>query len=406
MNLFNVDAPIIDSLMQDDLYKWSMDQCILHRFPGVSVKVKFKCRTPNVDLRPLIPEINENLDYLCNLHFQKEDLEYLAKIRWFKPDFIDYLRMLQLDRNQIHVEEDESEPCKIRIWAEGAWRTVIWFEIPVLAIVQELYMRHYCKDNNIDLLKLEDEGKRRLDSMIRTFGFNADLGFKLSDFGIRRRFSGPWQDYVVQQFSEQIPNVFSGTSNVALAKKYNVLPIGTFAHELFMGIAGTNVKTSEIQKATLQAWANEYRGDLGIALSDIYGFRAFLRDFDLYFAKLFDGCRHDSGDPITWGEMLIDHYKKLRIDPTTKTGVWSDSLDENKAIEIAKHFKGRIKVSFGIGTRLCNNLGIEPLSIVMKLIESNGNPVCKLSDCEEKQMCEDQTTVNWFKHVYQWKPID
>ena len=405
MDLFNLDEPIINSLLEDDLYKWSMDQCILHRYPGVNVKVKFKCRTKGVNLRPLIPEINEQLDHLCRLKFDKSELEYLSGIRWFKPDFIDYLRMLELDRNQIHVEEDSNEDCGIKIWAEGAWRTVIWFEIPVLAIVQELYMQHYCKENSIDMVALEVEGKRRLDAMIRKFGFNSDLGFTLADFGIRRRFSGPWQDYVVKQFSSEIPNVFVGTSNVALAKKYNIHPIGTFAHELFMGIAGTNVRASEVQKTTLQAWADEYRGDLGIALSDIYGFNAFLKDFDLYFAKLFDGCRHDSGDPIKWGEMLIEHYKKLRIDPRTKTGVWSDSLDEDKAIKIATHFKNRIKVSFGIGTRLCNNLGIEPLSIVMKLIESNGCPTCKLSDCDSKQMCEDPATVEWFKKVYNWCPI-
>jgi len=199
---------------------------------------------------------------------------------------------------------------------------------------------------------------------------------------------------------------FSGTSTVYLAKKFGVSPIGTFAHELFMGVMGTDVRVSEVQRRTLDMWAHEYRGELGIGLSDIFGFRAFLRDFDLYFAKLFDGCRHDSGDPFTWGEMLIDHYRKLRIDPRTKTACWSDSLDTRRALAIARRFHDRIKVTFGIGTHLTNDMGVEPLSIVMKLTQSNGHPVVKLSDSPGKSMCDDASFVEYVKQQYDWKSID
>ena len=173
-----------------------------------------------------------------------------------------------------------------------------------------------------------------------------------------------------------------------------------------MGVMGTDVRVSEVQRRTLDMWAHEYRGELGIGLSDIFGFRAFLRDFDLYFAKLFDGCRHDSGDPFTWGEMLIAHYKRLRIDPRTKTACWSDSLDTKKALAIARRFHDRIKVTFGIGTHLTNDMGVEPLSIVMKLTQSNGHPVVKLSDSPGKSMCDDASFVEYVKQQYDWKSID
>ena len=250
------------------------------------------------------------------------------------------------------------------------------------------------------------EGRRRLRRKIDAFDRHADWGFKVADFGLRRRYSGAWQEEVVREFADRGRRIFSGTSNVYLAKKFGVSPIGTFAHELFMGVMGTDVRVSEVQRRTLDMWAHEYRGELGIGLSDIFGFRAFLRDFDLYFSKLFDGCRHDSGDPFTWGEMLIAHYKRLRIDPTTKTACWSDSLDTRRALAIARRFHDRIKVTFGIGTHLTNDMGVEPLSIVMKLTQSNGHPVVKLSDSPGKAMCDDASFVEYVKQQYDWKSID
>ena len=191
-----------------------------------------------------------------------------------------------------------------------------------------------------------------------------------------------------------------------LAKEFDVKPIGTFAHEWFMGIQGENVRLSEVQKTALDIWAKEYRGELGIALSDIFGFNAFLRDFDKYFSKLFDGCRHDSGSPFTWGEMLIDHYKKLGLDPLTKTGCWSDSLNADKCVEIAKRFSNRIKVSFGVGTSITNSLGITLSFSSSFLARSNGHPVCKLSDAPGKGMCHSQNYIDYCKSVYDYRSID
>lgn len=392
-----MDEPVIKSLLEQDFYKFTMGQLVLHQLPMVNVKVEFRLRTPGIDLTPYVGRISEELDHLCSLRFSDPEIAYLRGIRFLASDFCDYLKRLWLYRDQIHVERDPRVNGGVAIWAEGPWRDVIWFEIPVLAIVQELWMRDHPGS--------QAEGERRLDEKISRFSERASWGYKVADFGLRRRYSGAWHKRVVERFADKGATFFSGTSDVLLAKEFGVSPIGTFAHELFMGIMGTDVRVSEVQRRTLDMWAHEYRGELGIALSDVFGFRAFLRDFDLYFSKLFDGCRHDSGDPFVWGEMLIDHYRKMRIDPASKTACWSDSLDTSRALAIAERFHGRLKVTFGIGTHLTNDMGTPPLSIVMKLTESNGHPVVKLSDSPSKSMCNDASFVEYVKQQYNWQPI-
>lgn len=387
---------VIKSLLETDMYKLSMQQAVLHNFPKTHVKVEFKCRS-NVSLGYLKPAVDKELDHLCQLRFTKDELNYLRTIRYLSSDYIDYLKMFQLDREHIKTGVDENG--QLTIVAEGPWREVIMFEIPCLAIVQELYMA----DKNVDMAYAESA---LMDKIIKFKQASTKYNFKLSDFGLRRRFSGDWQDHVVKTFVDYCPEFFVGTSNVYLAKKYNIKPIGTFAHEWFGGIQGENIRISEVQKYALDIWAKEYRGELGIALSDNFGFRAFLNDFDKYFAKLFDGCRHDSGCPFKWGEMLINHFKSLGIDPKTKTACWSDSLDPDKAIELAKTFHDRINVTFGIGTNLTNDVGFKPASIVMKVVESNGKPVCKISDAPGKGMCKDSQYVEYVKQQYNYKSID
>ena len=387
---------IIDSLLETDMYKLSMQQAVLHNFPKTNVKVEFKCRS-NVKLGYLKPALDNELDHLCSLRFTKEELNYLRSIYYLSSDYVDYLKMFQLDREHIKTGVDEDD--QLTIVAEGPWREVIGFEIPCLAIVQELYMQ----DKEVDL---EYADSAITDKIIKFKQANMKYPFKLSDFGLRRRYSSTWHEHVVTRFAKECSEFFVGTSNVKLAQKLGIKPIGTFAHEWFGGIQGENIRVSEVQKYALDVWAKEYRGELGIALSDNFGFNAFLRDFDKYFAKLFDGCRHDSGCPFRWGEMLIDHYKKLNIDPKTKTACWSDALDPDKAILLAKQFSGRINVTFGIGTNLTNDVGFKPVSIVMKVVESNGKPVCKLSDSLGKGMCHDNEYVEYVKSQYNYKSID
>jgi nicotinate phosphoribosyltransferase len=211
-----------------------------------------------------------------------------------------------------------------------------------------------------------------------------------------------WHDEVVSTFARELPGYFNGTSNVFLAMKHNVKPIGTMAHEFIQAGQGLEkVQLKYSQQYMLEKWIEEYRGDLGIALTDTIGMKPFLKDFDLYLAKLYDGCRHDSSDPYTWCFSLVDHYKKLGIDPRTKSAVFSDNLDFLAAANIYKTFKDMIKISFGIGTNLTNDVGFKPLSIVIKLVKVNGNPVAKISDQPEKVICEDEQFLSYLRKVYE-----
>lgn len=404
MNVKIYDHPI-RSLLTNDFYKFTMGQCILHNFPKDYVRFDWHCRTDE-KLGWLKPEIDEELDYICSLRFEKDELDYLRSIPWLADDYIDYLERFYLKRDQVHTDVDETG--QLVMWAEGPWRDVSYFEIPCLAIVSELYMNNKKADLGLPNGAAEKDGIDNIGQMLAKLKrcWHDGYKFTLADFGLRRRFSGAYHYEVVEAFKNCTPEFFVGTSDVSLAKEFGIKPIGTFAHEMFMAAQGMNVRLSETQKFILDTWAKEYRGELGIALSDIYGFRAFLKDFDKYFAKLFDGCRHDSGDPFTWGHMLIDHYKKLGIDPLTKTGCWSDSLNADKCVEIAKEFSGKIKVSFGVGTALTNSTPIKPLNMVMKVTEANGNPVAKLSDSLGKGMCRDQQYVEYLKQVFNYKSID
>ncbi|HUT43618.1 MAG TPA: nicotinate phosphoribosyltransferase, partial [Desulfobacterales bacterium] len=270
----------------------------------------------------------------------------------------------------------------------------------VLAIINQIYFTSTVEQEI--LIEERKKGSWKLWDKIKLIQDLNDPGFKFSDFGARRRYSKHWHDVVVQRMAEKLPENFAGTSDVYFAYKHNVKPIGTMAHEWIQaGQALTNPRNS--QKFMLQKWADEYRGELGIALSDTLGLDVFLKDFDSYFAKLFDGVRHDSGDPIRMGEKIIAHYKKLKIDPKSKTIVFSDSLTIPKAIEIYQHFKDRIKVSFGIGTNLTNDLVREPLNIVIKMTHCNGQPVAKISDNEGKGMCESAEYLQCLKSILEKK---
>jgi len=385
---------IINSLLDTDYYKLSMWQSALHQFPGVRVKYRFKCRN-DVRLAPFLYQINAEIDHLCTLTFTKHELNYLRGNPYLKEDFVDFLSLFRLNRDHIKVTAVGDD---IDITVEGAWFLTIPFEVPVLAIVQEVYTRNTFTDVNFT-----DVTNILLEKAEKATEYGRKLKFKLADFGTRRRFSYDWHREVVRILSKELPkNVFVGTSNVLFAMKFGLKPIGTMAHEyLMVGQGMEDCKLQNSQRYMLEKWVQEYRGDLGIALSDVVGFDAFLRDFDRYFAKLYDGCRHDSGDPFQWGEKLIDHYQKLGINPLTKQAVFSDGLDMDLAYKLANHFHGRINTSFGIGTNLTNDLpGVKPAQIVMKIVEVNGNPVAKISDSTGKGMCEDASFEKYIREVY------
>lgn len=386
---------IIMSLLDTDLYKFTMQQCVLHRFPNTMVEYAFKCRTPGIDFRPYVQEINFDIDRLCELRFKEDELAYLGKQRFIKEDYIEHLRLLKLNRDHIVVSVNK-KTGELSVVIKGPWYHTILFEVPVLAIINEIYFRN----NGYYTAETYREGEVRLMEKIEQVKDYSEL-FLFADFGTRRRFSWFWQEYVLETFANELPMNLLGTSNVLLAKKLNLKPIGTMAHEFLQAAQALGPRLLDSQKFALENWAQEYRGDLGIALSDVVGFDAFLRDFDLFFAKLFDGCRHDSGDPYTWCNKLIDHYRKLGIDPRMKSAVFSDGLNFKKAIALAKEYKGQIKTSFGIGTNLTNDLGPKALQIVIKMIRCNGQPVAKISDSSGKQMCRDNSYLSYLKEVFQ-----
>ena len=278
---------------------------------------------------------------------------------------------------------------------QGPWLHTILFEVPVLAIVSELYTRHTHPDFDFtvarDRLATKIEQVRALDRPDE---------FVFADFGTRRRFSRTWHDEVVETLSESIPNSLRGTSNVRLARELGLVPIGTMAHEFIQAAQALGPRLAETQRFAFEVWAREYRGDLGVALSDTYSLSAFLRDFDMYFCKLFDGARQDSGDPIEWGEAMIEHYRNNRVDPKTRNLIFSDSLDIPKAAEIWHRFRDRINVSFGIGTNLTHDTGTGPINIVIKMTRCNGQPVVKLSDSPGKVVSTDQHYLAWVRQAF------
>lgn len=389
---------IITSLLDTDLYKFTMMQVVLHHFPAAQVEYRYKCRTPEVNLRPYLDEIRDEISHLCQLRFTEEELAYLRGLRFMKSDFIDFLELFHLPERCITVSEGEKDG-EIAISVKGPWLHTILFEIPVLAIVNEVYFRNECRSANWD------EGRRRLQEKMSLVTADPSLAdFRVAEYGTRRRFSLRWHDEVVRTMKAQMGEHFAGTSNVWMAMRHGVTPLGTMAHEYLQACQALGPRLRDSQVYGLEVWAREYRGDLGIALSDTYGLNAFLRDFDMYFCKLFDGARHDSGDPFVWGERVLAHFAANRTDPRSKTLVFSDALTMPRAIALARHFAGRCRISFGIGTNLTNDLGHEPLQIVMKMIRCNGQPVAKVSDTPEKTMCEDPAYLAYLRQVFELPP--
>lgn len=383
---------IIESLLDTDLYKFTMMQCVLHQFPGASVEYRFRCRNEGIDLRPYMDEVKAQVDHLCLLRFKEDELEYLRSLRFIKDDFVEFLSLFQLKRKYIDISEKDGQ---MAITIKGPWLHTILFEIPVLAIVNETYFRHVAP--NID----KAEGRRRLDAKIRMIEAEPDREMiSISDFGTRRRFSREWQKEVIETLKARLPREFAGTSNVLYAKDLDLIPMGTMAHEYLQACQALGPRLRDSQTYAFEMWAKEYRGDLGIALTDVYGIEPFLKDFDMYFCKLFDGVRQDSGDPEKWGERMIEHYKANRCDPRTKTFIFSDSLTFERLIRLFRRFKGRVKLGFGVGTNLTNDLGPEPLNIVIKMVRANGQPVAKISDTPGKSLCDDPSYLAYLKQVF------
>jgi nicotinate phosphoribosyltransferase len=388
--------PIITSLLDIDLYKFNMDQVIFHKHTDLCGEYYFKCRNQGIVFtEEMVEEINAQIDHLCKLRFKKDELEYLRSIRFLKNDYVEFLRLWHPLRDYVTVSR--SEEGELSIVVNGPLFSAMQFEIYLLEIVNEVYFRMA-----YDYESLRKSAEEKLSRKIKDFN-DGKYSFKFAEFGCRRRLSREWQDVVVQRFCNETKNCV-GTSNVYLAMKHGVTPIGTYAHEFVQMYQGIDsIPLAYTNHYAMKDWYDEYQGDNGTALTDTITTDLFLLDFNRAMVNNYTGVRHDSGDPFEWGEKIIAHYKKYGVDPKTKLLLFSDSLDFDRAQALYDHFKDKAKVSFGIGTFCSNDTGVDPLNIVIKLQYVNGRPVAKLSDVHGKEMCRDKDYLTYLRSSVEFR---
>ena len=392
---------IITSLLDTDLYKFSMGQAISHQFSDYKTTWSFKCRNEDVHFtKEMVEEITGQIKAYCELQFTEDELAYIDNITWMKGSYVDFLRLWKPRFADFEITTDS--PCGLTIDTRGTWLNTSMYEIATLAIVNEVYFR-MAYDYDDLLASFQEKLDRKIQKLIDgeyTIG-------AFSEFGLRRRLSGEAQDYAVRKLAEASyeNSTFVGTSNVYLAKKYHLKPVGTMAHEWIMCVGQGNHKHNPAYSNwyALDAWVKEYGVLNGTALTDAITTDCFLKDFQLTYATLFSGVRHDSGDPYEWGDKMIAHYQSLGIDAASKTLLFSDSLDFDRATSLYRYFSGKAKVAFGIGTYISNDTKVPPLNIVMKTTMCNGMDVAKISDIMGKGMCKNPAYEHYLKRCIDWR---
>lgn len=389
-------APIVESLLDTDLYKFNMDQVIFHKHTDLCCEYHFKLRNKDVTFtKEMAEEINAQIDHLCTLRFKKAELDYLRSIRFIKNDYVEFLRLWHPIRE--YVKASLSDNGELSIVVSGPLFSAMQFEIYLLEIVNEVYFR--MKYDYDTLLRSAEE---KLDAKIRALN-DGTYTFSFAEFGCRRRLSREWEDVVVRRLAQETKSCV-GTSNVYLAYKYGLTPIGTYAHEFVQMYQGIDsIPLAYTNHYAMKDWFSEYDGDNGTALTDTITTDLFLLDFNRSNVNNYTGVRHDSGDPYAWGEKMIAHYQKYGVDPKTKLLLFSDSLDFDRAQKLYDYFKDKTKVSFGIGTFCSNDTCEKALNIVIKLQYVNGRPVAKLSDDVGKAMCKDPDYLEYLKRAVDFR---
>ncbi len=398
---------IVKSFLDTDLYKFSMGQLAMRKYGDANVEWKFVCRNKDVHFTPeMVEEIRRQIKLYCTVQFTKEELDYLSSIKWLDKGYISFLAVWHPMMEHFIINTDAE--CGLNIRTVGPWFLTIYYEIPVLSIVNEVYYRFQYKDEYDKIAQSAiDRAEKKIESLQNG---TYEIG-SFSEFGTRRRFNADVQHKIIGMFKEANDKKllgnshFAGTSNVETAMKENLTVVGTMAHEVFMvtGQGYPERNPAYSNKFVMDDWHDLYGVQLGTALTDCITTDCFLLDFDIKNATLFSGVRHDSGDPIEWGEKMIAHYKKLGIDPKSKTLLFSDSLNFERASNIYKHFKERTRIAFGIGTFLVNDTCVEPLNIVMKTVKANGIPVVKISDTQGKGIGENKQYEEYLKRAINWR---
>ena len=387
--------PIVTSLLDTDLYKFNMNQVIFHKHTNLNGVYHFKCRNEGIVFtKEMLDEINEQIDYLCNLTFKEDELNYLRSIRFIKNDYVEFLRLWHPIRDYVTTSLENGN---LKIIVSGPLFSAMQFEIYLLEIVNEVYFRF--QYNYTELLA---SAKERLAKKIEAFN-TGKYTFKWAEFGCRRRLSKEFEGYALKELKDKTKNMV-GTSNVYYAYKYNLTPIGTYAHEyvqMFQGI--DSIPLAYTNYYAMKDWYTEYEGDNGTALTDTVTTDLFLKDFNRSMVNNYSGVRRDSGDPYVWGEKILAHYRKFGVDPKTKMLLFSDSLNFDKAQEIYEYFKDKCKVSFGIGTFVTNDTKVDALNIVIKLQYVNGRPVAKISDAPTKAMCDDEKYFEYLQEAVKFR---
>jgi nicotinate phosphoribosyltransferase len=386
----------LPSLLDNDFYKFTMQQGVVKLFPRARARYTFINRGKHEFPEGFAPALQASVDAMAGLQLTREEKEFLTTTcPYLDPVYLDFLEGYRYNPKEVQIAQNGAE---VTVTVEGYWyRTILW-EVPLLCLISEnFYLLHGSEKSNDEAIIATASGKLHQ---------YRSLDVTIADFGTRRRHSYAVQDLVVKTMMQNAGNTFVGTSNVHLAHRHGTKPIGTHAHEWFMFHAA---KFGAIMANTmaLENWVQVFRGDLGIALSDTFTTTEFFEIFDKKFAKLFDGVRHDSGDPVEFAALTIAHYQKLGIDPRTKTIIFSDALNYEKVERITAFCRGRIGMSFGIGTNLTNDVGLKPMNIVMKMTEAcpEGEvwtPVVKLSD-ERGKYTGPPESIDLVKAVLQIK---
>ncbi|MCU4136871.1 nicotinate phosphoribosyltransferase [Buchnera aphidicola (Sitobion miscanthi)] len=388
------DYPIVKTFLDTDVYKFYMQQAIFYHYKNVDVVAEFVCRGNNF-LGCYSSILSEQISMMRSLSLSEEEYIYMTSFPFFQKEYLHWLRKFRYNVSQVQINNYKGQ---LHIRISGLWQEVILWEVPILALISEVFHRNFYPE-----VTLKSAVQYLDDKLIKFFNSTKDIDLsrlKIVDFGTRRRFSYDVQYSIVKRLKETFPFLI-GSSNCHIARILKINPVGTQAHEWFQAHQQieSNLKNSQI--LALKTWLYQYKNHLNIALTDSITMDAFLNDFNLHFSSSYQGIRHDSGDPIKWGEKALKHYEKLGIDPSTKTLLFSDSLDLESIISLYKKFSRRINVIFGIGTKLtCDIPYVKPLNIVIKLVKCNGKPVAKISDSPGKTFCLDEHFLKYLRKVF------
>lgn len=378
------DYPIVKSFLDTDAYKFYMQQAVFYHYKNVNVVAEFLCRGENI-LGYYSDLLFEQISMMKSLSLSEEEYIYMNSFPFFKKEYLHWLKNFRYNISQVKIYNSQG---KLNIRISGLWKEVILWEVPILALISELFHA-----NSSPKITSKNAIEHLDNKLMRFFESTKSIDLsrlKIVDFGTRRRFSYDVQYSVIERLKQKFPFLV-GSSNYHISRTLKLPPVGTQAHEWFQAHQqiSKNLKNSQI--LALKTWLHQYKNHLNIALTDSINMNAFLCDFNSYFTSSYQGIRHDSGDPVKWGEKALKHYKKLGINPETKTLLFSDNLNFQKIISLYQKFNHRINVVFGIGTKLtCDIPQIKPLNIVIKLVKCNGKPVAKLSDSPGKTFCLDK----------------